>query len=379
MVSAFTIIASIGALVAILVGIILSPIPTKIGFYRFLASKKPDLVGLTPAFYHGVEWQYTFKELYEYCPQIKGQTALITGANSGVGFETAKVLAKCGVDVTMACRNPKKCASAADKIKEESKDNGYDNEVITMTVDMSSLQSVQNFSKEFLAKNQGRPLDMLYLNAGIGSSGAGRSSNELALSEDGIELIFATNYVGHHLMYKILEPLLLNSSNSVKRIVLTSSAASFNPLEKTVATSIEKLNSATNKDGMQLYGQSKLAQIIWAKHLTKLLGDDSNVYVNACHPGAVNTLIWDKGDMEKIPSFVIKFVNYIRRNVMWTGEEGALTQLFLGVATNKLVAKNIRGKYFHPQAEEVVNPLSLDETLQKELWDFSDALVAKFL
>lgn len=130
---------------------------------------------------------------------------------------------------------------------------------------------------------------------------------------------------------------------------------------------------------MQLYGQSKLAQIIWAKHLTKLLGDDSNVYVNACHPGAVNTSIWDKGDMEKIPSFVIKFVNHLRRNVMWTGEEGALTQLFLGVATNKLVAKNIRGKYFHPQAEEVVNPLSLDETLQKELWEFSDALVAKFL
>jgi len=55
------------------------------------------------------------------------------------------------------------------------------------------------------------------------------------------------------------------------------------------------------------------------------------------------------------------------------------TQLFLGVATNKLVADHIRGKYYHPQAQEVLNPLSLDENLQKDLWEFSDALVAKFL
>mmetsp|Transcript_24181 Transcript_24181/g.36018 ORF Transcript_24181/g.36018 Transcript_24181/m.36018 type:complete len:378 (+) Transcript_24181:131-1264(+) len=377
MVSFFTLVSSIGAFIAITVGIIISPLPKQLGFYRFVASKHIPFVGLTPAFHHGIEWQYTFEELYDYCPQIKGQTALITGANSGVGFETARALAKCGVDITMACRNPKRCAAAAEKIKEESKDTGYDNQVVTMTVDTSSLKSVQKFSQEFLAKNDKKALDMLYLNAGIGSTGGSSGgTDELVLSEDGIELIFATNYVGHHLMYKLLEPLLLKSK--LARIVLTSSAASFDTFEYKVATSIEKLNSATNHD-FRLYGQSKLAQIVWAKHLTKLLGENSNIYVNACHPGAVDTFIWEKGDMEYLPSFVVKFVNYLRRNVMWTTEEGALTQLFLGVATDKLVSDNIRGKFYHPQAQEVVNPLSLDEKLQKDLWEFSDALVAKFL
>jgi len=373
MVSPLILVSSVGAFTAIIAGIIVSPLPKNLGFYRYLAAKKPELAGMTPAFHHGVEWQYTYEKLYNYCPQIKGQTALITGANSGVGFQTAKALAKCGVEVTMACRNPKKCASAAEEIREASEDNGYDNEVITMTVDTSSLESVKNFSQEFLAKNKEKALDMLYLNAGIVSGSAG--SDELVLSEDGIEMVFATNYVGHHLMYKLLEPLLLKSK--LARVIQTSSMASFDTFDHKVSTSIETLNSATKKDHMQIYGQSKLAQIIWTKHLTKLLGESSTIHVNACHPGAVDTFLWDKG--EAMPSFVVDFVNYLRKNVMWTAEEGALTQLYLGVATDELVAKNIRGKYYHPQAQEVVNPLSLDEKLQKELWEFSDTLVAKFL
>ncbi len=369
-----------GAVSAVVVGLLISPIPKNAGFYRFLASKKVDLVGLGPAFHHGLEWSYTFEELYNKCSQISGQNALITGSNSGVGYETAKALAKCGVNVTMACRNAKKCSDAAAKIKEESKDNGYDNEISTMIVDMSSLKSVQQFSKEFLAKfdvtedaEEKPSLDILYLNAGIGSS---NSNDKLKLSEDGIEFVFATNYVGHHLMYRLLEPLLLRSI--MARVIQTSSAASFTSFDNSVAVSLESLNSPNhNPADMRYYGQSKLAQILWVKYLTKRLGENSNIYANAVHPGAVDTAIWDKNEM--IPAFIMNFLNYLRKNAMWTAEEGALTQLYLGVAVDKLADHNIRGKYFHPQAQEILNPYSLDEKVQKKLWEFSDELVSRFL
>ena len=127
---------------------------------------------------------------------------MITGANSGVGYETAKALAKCGVHVTMACRNQKRCDTAAEEIRAVSKDNGYDNEISTTIVDTSKLKSVYSFSKEFVSKheNDDRALDMLYLNAGIGA----KPHSQSPLSEDGIEFVFATNYVGHHLMHRLL-------------------------------------------------------------------------------------------------------------------------------------------------------------------------------
>mmetsp|Transcript_4232 Transcript_4232/g.5498 ORF Transcript_4232/g.5498 Transcript_4232/m.5498 type:complete len:380 (+) Transcript_4232:123-1262(+) len=379
MVSVFVVISLIVGATAVLLGIILSPIPTKLGLYRFIASKKPQYIGLSPAFHYGIPWKYTYEELYSNCSQIKGQTALITGANSGVGYQTAKTLAKCGVHVTMACRNLTKCQNAAKKIVEQSKHDGVDiNDISTMTVDTSSLKSVQKFSKEFLTQHEDHgSLDMLYLNAGYGGYAHGEP---LALSEDGIELVFATNYVGHHLMYRILEPLLLKSK--MARVIQTASAASFDTFEHIVATNLEQLNdpnpiSRTNRS-MNYYGQSKLAQILWVKYLTKRLGNTSNIFANALHPGAVDTGIWDKFE-GRFPSIIMEIVNYLRRTVMWTAEEGTLTQLYLGVAIDKLVQENVKGKYFHPQAQEVVNPLSLNENLQSALWEFSESLVSPFL
>jgi NAD(P)-dependent dehydrogenase (short-subunit alcohol dehydrogenase family) len=386
MVSATTIISTLVGIVTIIIGLFISPIPRNLGLYRFIASKEPSLIGLTPAFHHGIKWSYTFEELYggDICSRsTRGQRALITGANSGVGYETARALAKCGVHVTMACRNTKKCAAAADKIKQEAKDVDVNANVETMNVDMSSLKSVQRFSKEFLARNQesdGGALDMLYLNAGISANT--HSLDELVLSEDGIELVFATNYLGHHLMYTLLEPLLLKSKFA--RVIQTSSAASFNTFDHVVATTLDKLNNTPGYENkpthMKYYGQSKLAQILWVKHLTKRLSEKGidSIYANACHPGAVDTGIWDKSDV-KIPQFMNNFIDYIRDNVMWTTEEGALTQLYLGMATDQLKSKDIRGKFFHPQVQEVVNPLSLDEKLQFDLWEFSNELISKFL
>uniref|UniRef100_A0A7S4D963 Protochlorophyllide reductase n=1 Tax=Heterosigma akashiwo TaxID=2829 RepID=A0A7S4D963_HETAK len=244
-----------------------------------------------------------------------------------------------------------------------------------MTVDTSSLGSVRNFAMEYLAKHEGASLDMLYLNAGIGGGGHLSEDGFVKLTEDGIEVVFATNYVGHHLLYRLLEPLLLDSK--MARVVQVSSAASFNSFKHGVATSLQELNSRDfDPKGMKHYGQSKLAQIVWAKELTRRLGGDSSVYVNACHPGAVNTMIWDKVGLSGL---ILAVLNFFRGVLMWTSEEGALTQLYLGVAIDRLSNEDVRGKYFHPQAREVVNPLALDTELQRNLWTFSEDLVADFL
>jgi len=363
MVKAFKFLSTGVAIAAIALGVLFSSIPTKLGLYQWLASRDDRVFGLTPAFHYGIEWGYSFQRLDQ--EDLTGQTALITGANSGIGYETALALARLGASVTLACRNPSRCKDAADKIRS---DKAFKGEVTAMIVDTSDLQSVKDFSIRFVEANG--KLDMLFLNAGIGSAGVA-DDGSAPLSKDGVEMVFATNVLGHHLIYKYVEPLVKKSPMS--RIVLTSSAASFNVMAYKVPTDLGTLNSLRPvKNGGQIYGQSKLAQLYWAKELTKRLGADSNIYVNAFHPGAVNTAIWDKNPL--ISKAMKKVFNYLSNNVLWNATEGALTMLYLGVATDDL-KKGVRGKYFHPQAHEVVNSFAMDESLQKKLWVFLDDLV----
>ena len=77
-------------------------------------------------------------------------------------------------------------------------------------------------------------------------------------------------------------------------------------------------------------------------------------------------------------SWVLWIFDLVKNKLLWSSLEGALTELYLGVAVDQLKAKNIRGKYFHPQSVEVVNPLALDEKLQDDMWSFCDELVSPF-
>ena len=233
------ILATGSAIAGIFLGLLFSPLPTRIGFYRWIAFIQPKYIGLLPAFHHGVEWGWSFEELHR--ANLTGQTALVTGANSGVGFETSLALARLGASVTLACRNPRKCDQAAHKIEA---DGAFRGKVETMMLDTSSLNSVRDFSQSFIRGREG--LDMLYLNAGIASATRVADDGSALLSEDGVELVFATNVLGHHLLYKYLEPLVMNSELS--RVVLTSSAASFDVFKDfKVATDLKILNSVDLK------------------------------------------------------------------------------------------------------------------------------------
>ena len=402
--------------------------PTRLGFYRFIFSSSPALMGMIPAYFPNgeAEWGFTLEDLYgdggntdeasakEYRNRLWGQTALVTGSNSGVGFDTALALARLGVTVTMACRSPARCEAAAKKIRQDEvvlqrakRDRGIvdpesASDIITMTVDTSSLKSVKKFCEEFLDRTDDgngspMPLDMLFLNAGIASYGT------VELTEDGIERTFATNNVGHHLMYRLLEPSIFRSDDLRKapaRIIQTSSASSYDIYHPyKVATDLETLNTEQHVGVFGAYAPSKLAQILWARELTDQLdartnssknidGDpNSIVYVNAAHPGMVATNVWFT-PFDKMPFGItapIKSLLQAFTKIMWNCEEGALTLVYLGTATEDLQTKNIRGKYFHPQSIMVQDHIYASDNdpgtkiLQEKLWAFLDELVADFL
>lgn len=364
------------AAIAVAVGLFTSPIPKQMGVYRWLAKSQPYLTGFTPAYSYGVEWRFTAEELYSTI-DLTGQTALVTGANSGIGYEIAKGLARVGATVIVACRNETRCVSTVESIQSNPNTTG---KVLTLGVELDTnlLSSVKWYAQAYRRiYGHQAPLDMLFLNAGTVYHGTC-----VPINEDGIETTFATNYVGHHLLYRWMLPYLQQSK--VARVVSTSSAAAFDSFpDVPLATNLEELNDRTctkniSKTNGLSYGQSKLAQLVWTKYVQRSLGgNESNIFVNSFHPGAAATEIWDKA-LE--PTGMVAIVlQWLMRDVMWSPEEGALTGLFLGTSVDRLKQENVRGKHFHPQTQEVVHPSAANETLQELLWEFSEELVKKYL
>ena len=363
---------------AIIVGLVLSGIPARMGVFRWLTRTVPALYqaqGLVAATVQ-LPVGYTFQQLEAL--DLTGQRALVTGANIGVGFGIANMLARQGADVTLVCRSEAKCDAAIEKIRSDPKFHSSNPQIEGMIADVSDLSSVKKFSEEYVAR-RGRDaaLDMLFLNAGIGFT-APTETGAAPLSKDGISFLFATNVVGHHLMFKKVRPLLDRAAAA--RIVCTSSGGNYQTFEYGVATDLETLNAAPSS--MESYGESKLAQILFTQELTRKSGPNSNLYANSFHPGAVKTGIWAKVAWpESWRRVIVPIIDWLQDNVMHDVESGALTGVFLGAAKDEIVRKDIRGKYFHPQVFEMIpNPLHASNlTLQTKLFEFLDELVEPFI
>lgn len=360
---------------AIILGIFLSDFPRNMGLYRWMTTVEPMLIGLTPAFHNGNDG-YSTEKLYN--TDLTGQSAFVTGANSGIGYEITRALSRLGASVTMACRDPLKCEESAKLIRNHPASKG---QIKTTTMDVSSLKSVKECAEKFLESNE--KLDMLFLNAGIYSVGL-TTDGKLPLSADGIEKVFATNVVGHHLLYTLLEPLLRNAPSA--RVISVSSASSYFELQDKkmkIPTDLQTLNNFKptlfNQGHSQVYAQSKLAQVYWTQELTERLGNESTIYANAVHPGMVHTSIQSKVvEALKLPDFVMQLMDLVQLHVIWTAEEGALTPLYLGVASDEIVPKKIRGRYFHPIAQEISHPYATDKELQAKVWSFLEELTLNY-
>ena len=204
-------------------------------------------------------------------PDQTGRVAIVTGANSGLGYETARVLAQHGAAVVMACRNADRAGAAADKIRALNPKGN----VVVMTLDLSDLKSVHAFVEAFKAEHD--HLDLLVNNAGIMVPPLGRTAQ-------GFETQFGVNHLAHFALTAQLLGLLENTPGA--RVVNVSSVAHrFGQLD------FGDLNWRNRKyAAMPAYGQSKLANLLFTYELQRrLTGSGKDVLVAAAHPGWAST------------------------------------------------------------------------------------------
>ena len=199
-----------------------------------------------------------------------GKTVIVTGANSGIGYEAARALAFKGATVIMACRSLEKGEKAADRIRQE-KPQG---KVILKELDLADLSSVRKFADEFLAEY--KQLDILINNAGV-------MAIPYRKTKDGFEMQFGTNHLGHFALTGLLIDILKNTTKS--RVVTVSSFAHLMG-----RVNFDDLNSEKGYQKWLAYGQSKLANLLFAYELQRRSSKNGNNPLSiAVHPGYAAT------------------------------------------------------------------------------------------
>ncbi len=212
----------------------------------------------------------------EQIPNLAGKTAIVTGANSGLGFEITKVLAQHGARVIMACRNLDKANVAADAIR-QSRPQG-DIEVVSL--DLASLKSVRSFASEFLEKST--HLDLLINNAGLMAINENRT-------EDGFEMQLGVNHLAHFALTSALMPLLLATPQS-RVVSMSSNAHKFGSMNFA-----DLMYEKRRYSRWGAYGQSKLANLLFIFELNKRLGTSATTMALAAHPGVASTNLGQNG------------------------------------------------------------------------------------
>ncbi|KAI4462309.1 phosphatidylinositol-glycan biosynthesis class f protein-related [Holotrichia oblita] len=280
---------------------------------------------------------------------LTGKTAVITGANSGLGYITALDFAKRGARVILGCRNGDKAEEAVKKIIAATNNKN----IVYKLVDCASLKSVRNFAQDII-ENEAR-LDILVNNAGI-------SSDEEGLTPDGIQTILQVNHISGFLLTHLLIDKLKKSTPS-RIIMVASPTARFANLN---LNTLRDLNTATlSRRFYAMYYNSKLCNIAFAIEMAKRL-DGSGVTINAVHPGVATT------EIVRDAKLWVKFgFNTFTSLFLYTAEEGAQTQIYASVA-NEIV--NINGDFFGNCNRIEVYKTAKDPEFLRKLWEKSEEL-----
>jgi NAD(P)-dependent dehydrogenase (short-subunit alcohol dehydrogenase family) len=224
---------------------------------------------------------WTFDDI----PDQAGRTAIVTGANTGIGFETARALARKGAQVTLACRSAEKGQAALDRIVEEAPDA----KVALEQLDLADLRNVEAFADRFAGSHD--RLDLLICNAGVMIPPASQT-------EQGFELQFGVNHLGHFALTGALLPL-VRTTEGARIVVVSSTAATMGKMD------FDDLQF--EKRGYKkwpAYGQSKLANQLFVRELQRRLREaGSSVRVTAAHPG------WTSTDLQR-SSWYMRFLNH---------------------------------------------------------------------
>ncbi|KAL6175260.1 hypothetical protein ACLB2K_051902 [Fragaria x ananassa] len=302
----------------------------------------------------------TAEQVTESCLDLRSITAIITGATSGIGAETARVLAKCGARLVLPARSLKAAEDAKARIVSEFPDS----EIVVMALDLSSLTSVRNFVSEFESLN-------LSLNLLINN--AGKFAHEHAISEDGIELTFATNYLGHFLLTKLLLNKMIQTAEATGvqgRIVNVSSAIHGWFSGDTIRYLGEISRNRSQYDETRAYALSKLANVLHTKELARRLREmEANVTVNCVHPGIVRTRLTRERE-----GLATDLVFLLASKLLKTIPQAAATTCY--VATHpKMIG--VSGKYFADCNETSPSKLGSNLVEAGRLWSASEVMVSK--
>ncbi|GBG25754.1 Retinol dehydrogenase 14 [Hondaea fermentalgiana] len=303
-------------------------------------------------------------------PSLDGQTALVTGANTGLGYATSLELLKHGAKVIVATRSEKKGIDTVKRLQAEPdlpakyRENAIAPKV---ALELSSLDSVAEFA-EYIKETES-DLDMLIDNAGIMMTPYG-------LTKDGYEQQFGVNHIGHYALTLRLVPLLKAGSRVV---VLSSLGHNF---AEDDCFDFDKLNDESKYDPTAAYGRSKLSNILFARSLAMKL-KDKQIYVNSAHPGFVATDL-ARYLIDKAAKFVPrKYVETLIKTTFgayaMSPREGATTQLFL--AMPEIAERKITGEYYVPTARKHdshpfafaggMSSTAQDDEIAEKLWKWT--------
>jgi len=285
----------------------------------------------------------------ENIPDQSGKIVIVTGANSGIGYEAARALTFKGATVIMACRDPEKGEAAALQIRSEN----IQGQVVVKQLDLADLDSISSFAQAFLAEyNQ---LDILINNAGV-------MATPYRKTADGFEMQFGTNHLGHFALTGLLIDLMIATPKS--RVVTVSSYVHY--LGK---INFDDLNSEKAYQKWLAYGQSKLANVLFAYELHRRTSKNGNNPISiAVHPGYAAT------NLQR----TTRFFSFTNLFMAQSQEMGALPTLF--AATNPEVRG---GEYIGPDGflgqrgyphKAQSSGRSDDQSTAQRLWEISEEL-----
>jgi len=272
---------------------------------------------------------------------MTGKVCIVTGANTGIGKETALGLARLGATLVMVCRDRERGEAAQREIKQKSGNSNVD----LMLCDFSSQNSIRQFVRDFTERHH--RLDVLVNNAGV-------VLRQHSMTEDGLESTFAINHLGYFLVTNLLLDVLKKSAPS--RIVNVASTA-----HKYGKLDISGWPTGRNYSSFGAYANSKLANVLFTYELARRL-KGSGVTANCLHPGGVGTNLF-----RGLPAFMQTLIKL----VTISPERGARTSIFLASSPE---VEGVTGKYFARSKQQRSSEASRDEEAANILWEVSAEL-----
>lgn len=274
--------------------------------------------------------------------KLQNKTAIVTGANSGMGMATVRALSDMGAKVIMLCRSEKRGTEALEKLSSE---KYRDLELILC--DLGNYDSIRAFAN--IVRRGYDHIDILVNNAGF-------ISLDRQETGEGLERQFGINHIGHFLLTMSL----LDLMGEGGRIVNVASGA-----HKTGKIHFDDINLTKDFNVIKAYSQSKLANVLFTRELARRV-KDRGITVNCCHPGAVATNI----GIDRDTGFG-KTVTRLLKPFFQTPEQGARTAIFL--ASDDSVS-DVTGEYFYKCRIAKSSKRSKDMELAKKLFEFSEEL-----